>query len=296
MPDILTVLFVPDFLKNLPKVKSDELPPERESCMICQEQYGTVTNDGILEHPVRLPCGHVLGNDCIEKWLYDNDQNTCPYCRKELFPSTLLESEDEEYKEEEDNDDDDDYDTYYMHDAEYIRVAIEGIVEEPERIQALSTAAIRECELYLRLSRARAQLPPLKTELGGRAGGGGLFHACAQALTEEIKRRGGLTSFSYANLRCGGLLRTIYAENGGSEWPLWETLRENTYVWRPRMFRAGRLVPSGWSIADGVEVELEGFDFEGEMELELELELEPELEPELAGPAQRMLWSTECIW
>ena len=158
--------------------------------MICQEQYGTVTNDGILEHLVRLPCDHVLGNDCIEKWPYDNDQNTCPYCRKELFPSTLLESEDEEYEEEEE-DDDDDYDIYYIHDAEYIRVAIEGIVDEPERTQALSTAAIRKCELYLRISRAGAQLPPLNTELEGRAGGGGLSHACAQALAEEIKRRGG---------------------------------------------------------------------------------------------------------
>ena len=166
MPDMLTILFVLDFLKNLPKVKSDELPPECEPCMICQEQYGTVTNDGILEHPVWLPWGHVLGNDCIEKWLYDNDQNTCPYCRKESFPSTLLESEDEEYEEEEEeDDDDDDYDTYYMHEAEYTRVAIEGIVDEPERTQALSTAAIRECELYLRLSRAGVQLPPLNTEL-----------------------------------------------------------------------------------------------------------------------------------
>ena len=81
-----------------------------------------------------------------------------------------------------------------MHDAEYIRVAIEGIVDEPERTQALSRAATRDCELYLRLSRAGVQLPPLNTELGGRAGGGGLSHACAQALTEEIKRRGGFSS------------------------------------------------------------------------------------------------------
>ena len=78
------------------------------------------------------------------------------------------------------------------------------------------------------------------------------------------------------------MLRTIYAENEGSEWPLWETLRENAYVWRSRMIRVGPLVPSGWSIADGVEVELEGFDFEGEQEL--------------AGPVQRMLWGMECIW
>lgn len=56
-------------------------------------------------------------------------------------------------------------------------------------------------------------------------------------------------------------------------------------MWRPCIFRAEHLIPSGWSIAGGVEVELESFDFEGEMEMELELE------PELAGPAQRMLWS-----
>ena len=143
----------------------------------------------------------MLGNDRIEKWLYYNDQNTCSYCRKELFPSTLLELKDEEYEEE--DDDDGDCDTHFVHDAECIRVAIEGIFDEPERSQALSTAAIRERELYLRLSRAGAQLPPLNTELGGRAGGGGLSHACAQALAEEIKRRG--ASFSYANLRCGGI-------------------------------------------------------------------------------------------
>ena len=89
----------------------------------------------------------------------------------------------------------------------------------------------------------------------------------------------------------------------GVEWPLWETLRENAHAWRPCMFRAGHLIPSGWSIAGGVEVELESFDFEGEMEMELEssdfegeMEMELELEPELAGPAQRMLWSIEWVW
>lgn len=61
-------------------------------------------------------------------------------------------------------------------------------------------------------------------------------------------------------------------------------------MWRPCIFRAEHLIPSGWSIAGGVEVELESFDFEGEMEMELELE------PELAGPAQRMLWSIELVW
>ena len=88
----------------------------------------------------------------------------------------------------------------------------------------------------------------------------------------------------------GDCLEQFMLRMRGVEWPLWETLRENAHVWRPCMFRAGYLIPSGWSIAGGVEVELESFDFEGEMEMELELE------PELAGPAQRMLWSIEWVW
>lgn len=33
------------------------------------------------EHPVRLPCQHVLGSECIKRWISPTEggQNTCPY-------------------------------------------------------------------------------------------------------------------------------------------------------------------------------------------------------------------------
>ena len=53
---------VAHFLQHLPKVGSENLPPEHE-CMICQIPYGTVNVEGKSEHAVRLECGHVVGSD-----------------------------------------------------------------------------------------------------------------------------------------------------------------------------------------------------------------------------------------
>ena len=40
---------------------------------------------GIIECPIRLPCTHLVGSYCIAVWLRDN--NTCPVCRCEFFPT-----------------------------------------------------------------------------------------------------------------------------------------------------------------------------------------------------------------
>lgn len=39
------------------------------------------------EDPVRLPCNHIFGQQCIEKWLRGHDQ--CPKCRRELLPPII---------------------------------------------------------------------------------------------------------------------------------------------------------------------------------------------------------------
>ena len=53
---------VEHFLQHLPKVESEDLPPEHE-CMICQIPYSTVNDEGKSEHAVRLECGHVVGSN-----------------------------------------------------------------------------------------------------------------------------------------------------------------------------------------------------------------------------------------
>ena len=99
-----------EFLNQLPKVQDGELP-EGAECMICQEQYGTVLSDnGVLEHALLLPCLHHVGSECIATWLKPDDGpgNSCPMCRTIFFPERPRDYEDEEEDEDEDEDDDED--------------------------------------------------------------------------------------------------------------------------------------------------------------------------------------------
>ena len=76
-----------DFLAKLPRVAKEELS-EDKNCTICQQQYGVASDSEPAEEAVRLPCpgGHIVGVNCISRWLLDNmDRNTCPYCRHEFF-------------------------------------------------------------------------------------------------------------------------------------------------------------------------------------------------------------------
>jgi hypothetical protein len=51
--------------------------------VICYNDFGVASPEGISEHPLRLPkCKHVFGNHCILKWFEDAD--SCPYCRDKL--------------------------------------------------------------------------------------------------------------------------------------------------------------------------------------------------------------------
>lgn len=66
----------------------------QEERLVCNQQYSIHDKDGIVEHPIQLPCKHVLGNLCAEAWFkeqrkvddYDNWTYdfyyviTCPFC------------------------------------------------------------------------------------------------------------------------------------------------------------------------------------------------------------------------
>ncbi|KAF4458733.1 RING finger [Fusarium albosuccineum] len=70
-------------LQSLQSVKIEDLAEADRSCVICYNDYGVKTPEGISEAPLRLPkCGHVFGDHCIKKWFEDSD--SCPYCRDKL--------------------------------------------------------------------------------------------------------------------------------------------------------------------------------------------------------------------
>lgn len=54
-----------------------------QACIICYNDFGVETPEGITETPLRLPkCGHLFGDHCIKQWFEDSD--SCPYCRDKL--------------------------------------------------------------------------------------------------------------------------------------------------------------------------------------------------------------------
>ncbi|PHH63721.1 hypothetical protein CDD81_5593 [Ophiocordyceps australis] len=55
------------------------------SCVICYNDFGVESPEGINEVPFRLPrCKHVFGDHCIKRWFEDSD--SCPYCRDKVRP------------------------------------------------------------------------------------------------------------------------------------------------------------------------------------------------------------------
>ncbi|PVH97707.1 hypothetical protein DM02DRAFT_684488 [Periconia macrospinosa] len=70
------------FIDGLPAAVRDPGSEDIWTECICSEEYSE-------EHPaVRLPCKHVFGKSCIEKWCKSANQGAekkCPYCRNQLF-------------------------------------------------------------------------------------------------------------------------------------------------------------------------------------------------------------------
>ncbi len=53
------------------------------ACVICYNDFGERSPEGVIEAPLRLPkCQHIFGDHCIKKWFEDSD--SCPYCRDKL--------------------------------------------------------------------------------------------------------------------------------------------------------------------------------------------------------------------
>lgn len=70
-------------LRSLQSVDISELAEADRSCVICYNEFGVDTPEGIREAPLRLPkCKHIFGDYCIKRWFENSD--SCPYCRDKL--------------------------------------------------------------------------------------------------------------------------------------------------------------------------------------------------------------------
>lgn len=74
------------FIESLPVLSDAAVRRDNKDCPICMEPYGDAQDS---EKPLRLPCNHILGKDCLLIWLgtsYHNaNSNTCPICRAVLI-------------------------------------------------------------------------------------------------------------------------------------------------------------------------------------------------------------------
>ncbi|KAK3311161.1 uncharacterized protein B0T15DRAFT_507752 [Chaetomium strumarium] len=70
-------------LAQLQSVDLASLSDGERTCVICYNDFGQPSPEGIIEAPLRLPkCQHVFGDHCIKKWFEESD--SCPYCRDKL--------------------------------------------------------------------------------------------------------------------------------------------------------------------------------------------------------------------
>lgn len=67
----------------LQSVALDDLVDEDSNCTICLQPLSH--SDGMVrvDIPVKTPCGHIFGTECICTWIKNN--TSCPNCRRELL-------------------------------------------------------------------------------------------------------------------------------------------------------------------------------------------------------------------
>ncbi|WYZ34454.1 hypothetical protein EsH8_I_000730 [Colletotrichum jinshuiense] len=70
-------------IQSLQSVAISDLSESERTCVICYNEFGVETPEGVNEAPLRLPkCKHVFGDHCIKKWFEESD--SCPYCRDKV--------------------------------------------------------------------------------------------------------------------------------------------------------------------------------------------------------------------
>lgn len=71
-----------NFVRSLGHIDPASLGPDPsdQDCSICLNKYDIVPES---DTPAKLPCGHIMGAECIQKWLRFCE--TCPYCRSRVF-------------------------------------------------------------------------------------------------------------------------------------------------------------------------------------------------------------------
>ncbi len=92
------------FLDQLVKIPKRELSKD-SYCMICHRDYGTDS----LDAPVRLPCNHDVGFECISIWLSREAKNSCPMCRRVFFDVVEEDDEEDEDEDEEEEEEEERY-------------------------------------------------------------------------------------------------------------------------------------------------------------------------------------------
>ena len=83
------------FVAQLPQIPLSEIVDhEDRECPVCRELFSTDTEEAaqgeqvVPERPVRTPCNHIVGSQCLLRWLFGEPgyppHDTCPTCRGQL--------------------------------------------------------------------------------------------------------------------------------------------------------------------------------------------------------------------
>ena len=159
------------FLDQLPKAHSGELPNGAE-CMICREEYGTgISDDGVIEHAVLLPCLHHVGSDCITTWLSPDDGpgNSCPMCRTVFFPAQFRHHDDEDEDSQDDFSDEDDEDGSEGGNDDDDGVAGDESDDAEDRIDGREPTPMTILTVFQNLA-SSSVITPLRQEIEGQDG------------------------------------------------------------------------------------------------------------------------------
>ena len=81
------------FLRDVPYVEMANLTPFNDECYVCLEPFNSSPwqLEGTLNRPVRLPCGHIIGIQCLARWaLSANFDNRCSLCRVKVIDTSRV--------------------------------------------------------------------------------------------------------------------------------------------------------------------------------------------------------------